>query len=87
VNTWSCLSIENKKKLGCPPSSHVIVGREKQNVEPKVEGILTSIYLQAFMPFSSMLSSPSPLSCSHHLLAVSFFMDFTSIQNRTYIKI
>jgi hypothetical protein len=35
-----------KRNLGCPPSIHVIVGREKQNVAPKVEGILTSIYIQ-----------------------------------------
>jgi hypothetical protein len=35
-----------KRKLGCPPSSHVVVGREKQNVAPKVEGILTSIYVR-----------------------------------------
>jgi hypothetical protein len=34
VNTWPCLSIENKKNLGSPPSSHVIVGREKQKVAP-----------------------------------------------------
>jgi hypothetical protein len=35
-----------KGNLGCPPSNHVIVGREKQNVATKVEGILTSIYIQ-----------------------------------------
>jgi hypothetical protein len=35
-----------KRNLGFPPSSHVIVGREKQNVAPKVEGILTSIYVR-----------------------------------------
>jgi hypothetical protein len=35
-----------KRNLGCPPSSHVIVGREKQNVAPKVEGILTSIHVR-----------------------------------------
>jgi hypothetical protein len=47
MNTWSCLSIESKRKLGYPPSSHVIVGKEKQNVAPnKVEGILTSIYIR-----------------------------------------
>jgi hypothetical protein len=36
-----------KRNLGCPPSIHVIVGKEKQNVAPnKVEGILTSIYVR-----------------------------------------
>jgi hypothetical protein len=35
-----------KRNLGCPPNSNVIVGREKQNVAPKVEGILTSIYIR-----------------------------------------
>jgi hypothetical protein len=35
-----------KRNLGCPPSSRVIVGREKQNVAPKVEGILTNIYVR-----------------------------------------
>jgi hypothetical protein len=33
-----------KRNIGCPPSSHVIIGREKENVAPnKVEDILTSI--------------------------------------------
>jgi hypothetical protein len=47
VNTWSCLSIENKTKPRLSSSSHVIVGREKQNVAPnKVED-----NLQAFRGF------------------------------------
>jgi hypothetical protein len=34
-----------KRNLGCPPSSHVIVGRERQNVAPnKVEGILSILF-------------------------------------------
>jgi hypothetical protein len=39
--------VKVKRNLGCPPSSHVIVGKEKQNVAPnKVEGILASIYVR-----------------------------------------
>jgi hypothetical protein len=45
---WLSLTIlKIKRNLGCRPSSHVIVGREKQNVASnKVEGILTSIYIR-----------------------------------------
>jgi hypothetical protein len=46
VNTWSCLSIENKTKPRLSSSSHVIVGREKQNVAPNNED-----NLQAFRGF------------------------------------
>jgi hypothetical protein len=125
-----------KRNLGCPPSSHVIVGSENKMLHlVEVEGILTSIcvwkrglwrcyrllmffvifswYLHVsnvdlllsrfsnapklmnlimhawwrqWLPFSLMLWSPSPLSCSRHLLVV-FFMDFLFVQNRTLIKI
>jgi hypothetical protein len=43
---------------------------------PKLLNLILYALWSHWLPFSSMLSSPSLLSCSHHLLTVSFFMDF-----------